>query len=419
MALHTRILLGAVLGAALGVVAHMTLGDSELLAGFVKWVSQPVGTIFLRLLLMLVLPLIFAALALGVSGLGDLKSLGRIGLKTLAYTIFVSTVAVLIGVTLVELIRPGSGMSEEMRARLLAGAASRASAITAAPAPRAGIDLFVQIVPDNVLKAGATGDMLAFMFFSLMFGIGLALVKTDAARALEAAIQGLYDVAMRLIHVVIGVAPIGVAALLFTLTAQLGYEVLRQLGAYVGTVLLALFIHQFVVYSLSVKLLGGMSPVRFFKGIQEAMITAFSTASSNATLPTALQVAEENLQLPKRVSRFVLTIGATANQNGTALFEGITVLFLAQFYGIELTAGNQALVLFICILAGIGTAGIPGGSLPVVAAILGMVGVPVEGLGLVLGVDRFLDMCRTVINVSGDLAAAVVVSRGERDEEPA
>jgi len=148
------------------------------------------------------------------------------------------------------------------------------------------------------------------------------------------------------------------------------------------------------------------------------MITAFSTASSNATLPTALKVAEENLRLPRRVSRFVLTIGSTANQNGTALFEGVTVLFLAQFYGVELALEKQALVMGICILAGIGTAGIPGGSIPVIAAILGLVGVPVEGLGLILGVDRFLDMCRTVLNVSGDLAAAVVVSRGERDADP-
>jgi DAACS family dicarboxylate/amino acid:cation (Na+ or H+) symporter len=159
--------------------------------------------------------------------------------------------------------------------------------------------------------------------------------------------------------------------------------------------------------------LGGMSPRRFFRDIQEAMITAFSTASSNATLPTALRVAEENLELPPSVSRFVLTIGSTANQNGTALFEGVTVLFLAQFYGVSLTLGQQALVMFICILGGIGTAGVPAGSIPVVAMILGQVGVPIEGIGVILGVDRFLDMCRTTLNVTGDLAAAVVVSRGE------
>jgi DAACS family dicarboxylate/amino acid:cation (Na+ or H+) symporter len=180
-------------------------------------------------------------------------------------------------------------------------------------------------------------------------------------------------------------------------------------------VLAGLAIHQFVVYAIAVRALGGMSPLAFYRGIQEAMVTAFSTASSNATLPTALRIAEEDLRLPPRVSRFVLTLGSTANQNGTALFEGVTILFLAQFYGIELAASQQFLVLVICILAGIGTAGVPGGSIPVIAMVLGMVGVPVEGLGLILGVDRFLDMCRTVLNVSGDLAAAVVVSRGERE----
>jgi Na+/H+-dicarboxylate symporter len=174
-----------------------------------------------------------------------------------------------------------------------------------------------------------------------------------------------------------------------------------------------------VVYSLAVKLLGGMSPRVFFRGIQEAMVTAFSTSSSNATLPTALRVAEEELHLPPNVSRFVLTIGATMNQNGTALFEGVTVLFLAQFYGVQLGLAQQLTVVVICILGGVGTAGVPAGSIPVVAMILGLVGIPAEGIGLILGVDRFLDMCRTTLNVTGDLAAAVVVSRGEMEALPA
>jgi DAACS family dicarboxylate/amino acid:cation (Na+ or H+) symporter len=273
--------------------------------------------------------------------------------------------------------------------------------------------MVVDIVPRNPIKAAAEGDMLAVMFFSLFVGIGLALVRTPAALRFQEAVEGLLDVSMRLIDIVIAFAPVGVAALLFNLTAQLGYEVLRQLAIYVGVVLLALAIHQFVVYSLAVKLLGGMSPLTFFKGVEEAMITAFSTSSSNATLPTALRVAEEELHLPPSVSRFVLTIGATMNQNGTALFEGVTVLFLAQFYNVPLTLPQQATVVGICILGGIGTAGVPSGSIPVVAMILGLVGIPVEGIGLILGVDRFLDMCRTVLNVTGDLAAAVVVSRGE------
>jgi Na+/H+-dicarboxylate symporter len=416
--LHTLILLGAVLGAGAGVLANVLFGGEPWLLALIRYGTRPLGQIFLRLLLMLVIPLIFAALALGVAGLGDLKSLGRIGLKTLAYTVAVSTIAVLLGLSLVNAIRPGAGVSPEVKARLLQGAAERAAAITAAPAPKSGIDLIVQIVPDNPIRAAANGDMLAWMFFALMIGIGLCLVRTEAALRFEEVLQGGYDVVMRLIHLVIGFAPIGVAALLFTLTGELGYEVLGQLGSYVGVVLLALAIHQFVVYSLAVRLLGGMSPVRFFRGVQEAMVTAFSTASSNATLPTALKVADEELGLPPRVSRFVLTIGATANQNGTALFEGVTVLFLAQFYGVELALEQQVIVLFVCILAGVGTAGIPGGSLPVIAALLNVLGVPIEGLGLIVGVDRFLDMCRTVINVTGDLAAAVVVSRGEIPEEP-
>jgi DAACS family dicarboxylate/amino acid:cation (Na+ or H+) symporter len=406
-------LIGGAAGAAAGVAAFLMLGRDERLELFVRYVSQPIGQVFLRLLFMLVIPLIFSALALGVAGLGNLRSLGRVGLKTLAYTVTVSAIAVLLGVSLVNLLRPGEGMSEGMRARLLESAAQRASMLSTAAAPRTGLDLVVQIVPDNPVRAAANGDMLALMFFSLMIGIGIALTRTEATRNLCQALEGLYDVTMRLIHIVIALAPVGVAALLFTLTSQLGYEILAQLGRYVGVVLVALAIHQFGVYSLSVWLLGGMSPRVFFRGIQEAMLTAFSTASSNATLPTAIEVAEEKLKLPSHVSRFVLTIGSTANQNGTALFEGVTVLFLAQFYGVHLSLASQTLVVGVCILGGIGTAGVPAGSLPVVAMILGMVGVPTEGIGMILGVDRFLDMCRTTLNVSGDLAAAVVVSRGE------
>ncbi len=401
-----------------GVACYLLFHGEPGLDGFVRYLSRPLGQIFLRLLLMLVIPLVFAALALGVAGLSDLRSLGRVGLKTLAYTVSVSAIAVLIGFSTVRLLRPGEGLSDPTRARVLAGAADRAAAVTGAAAPKSGMDLLVHIVPDNPIKAAAAGDMLAVMFFSLMVGVGLLLTRTDAARRFERGLEGLFDVMMRLIHVVIGFAPIGVAALLFTLTAELGWEVLIQLGRFVGVVLLALAIHQVVVYSLAVRVLGGMSPFRFFRAIQEAMITAFSTSSSNATLPTALKVAEENLRLPRRISRFVLTIGATANQNGTALYEGVTVLFLAQFYGITLTAQQQLLVLVLAVLGGIGTAGVPSGSIPILAGILAVVGVPVEGLGLIIGVDRLLDMCRTVLNVSGDLAAAVVVSRGEARDGP-
>ncbi len=430
--LHTKILIGGLLGVAGGILAHFTLGDDPVLASFIRYVTLPVGQIFLRLLFMLVIPLIFSALVLGVAGMGDPRHLGRIGFKALAYTVVVSAIAVLLGVTLVNLFRPGEGLSPELKARLAASALQKTAAPAAVPAPaapgaapaapaaeRSPVDLLVEIVPRNPVKAAADGDFLGVMFFSLMVGLGLALTRTPAALRFQEAVEGLLDVSMRLIDMVIAFAPVGVAALLFNLTAQLGYEVLGQLARYVGVVLLALAIHQFVVYSLAVKLLGGMSPRVFFRGIQEAMVTAFSTSSSNATLPTALRVAEEELHLPPNVSRFVLTIGATMNQNGTALFEGVTVLFLAQFYGVQLGLTQQLTVVVICILGGVGTAGVPAGSIPVVAMILGLVGIPAEGIGLILGVDRFLDMCRTTLNVTGDLAAAVVVSRGEMEALPA
>jgi DAACS family dicarboxylate/amino acid:cation (Na+ or H+) symporter len=411
-----RMLAGLLAGLVLGVAAHVLFGDAPALQQFVRLVTEPAGKIFLRLLFVLVLPLIVSALALGVSGLGDFRTLGRIGLKTLAYTVVVSTIAVLIGIAMVNAIQPGRGLSPTLKAVLLAQAGA-----APAPAPSAGatgVDFLVGLVPNNIVRAMTDGDMLAVMVFALLLGAGLSVTRTEGARRLEEMLQGLYEVAMRLLGFVIGLAPIGVACLTFTLTARLGYDVLWQLGAYVLTVVAALAIQQFVVYPVSVAWLGRTSPVAFFRGIREAMLTAFSTASSNATLPTSLAVAERELRLPSHVSRFVLTVGSTANQNGTALFEGVTVLFLAQFYGIELSLSQQFTVVFICILGGIGTAGVPAGSLPVVAMILGMVGVPVEGIGMILGVDRLLDMCRTTLNVTGDLAAAVVISRGEERPQP-
>jgi len=415
--LSVRMLVGLAAGIVLGILAHLTLHGNPFLDGVVRYVTDPIGKIFLRLLFVLVVPLIVSALSLGVAGLGDMSRLGRIGLKTLAYTIVVSSIAVLIGVALVNLVRPGEGLPPELKERLLS---RPAAALPSAPTSgNTGMDFVVALVPSNAIKAMAEGDMLAVMVFSLLLGVGLTLTRTDAARRFEDVLQGLYDVVMRLLGLVIQVAPIAVACLLFTLTANLGWEILIQLGAYVLVVVTALAIQQFVVYSISVAWLGGMNPVHFFRSIREAMLTAFSTASSNATLPTSLYVAEEHLRLPRHVSRFVLTIGSTANQNGTALFEGVTVLFLAQFYGVDLSIAQQLTVVFICILGGIGTAGVPAGSIPVVIMILGMVGVPAEGIGMILGVDRFLDMCRTTLNVTGDLAAAVVVSRGETLEPEA
>jgi DAACS family dicarboxylate/amino acid:cation (Na+ or H+) symporter len=244
-----------------------------------------------------------------------------------------------------------------------------------------------------------------------MFGIGLLLVRTARTQVLKEAIEGVFEVAMKLIGLVIQLAPFAIFCFMFNLAAQFGWDLLGKLAAYVAVVLLALALQMFGVFPALLVFLARKSPLAFFRQTREASVMAFSTASSNATLPTALRVADLELKLPRRVARFVLTIGATANQNGTAMFEGVTVLFLAQFFGVELTLAQQGFVMLVCILAGIGTAGVPAGSLPVIALILGGVGVPPEGIGLILGVDRFLDMCRTTLNVIGDLVAATVISK--------
>ena len=409
--LPLQMLIGLIGGLVLGTAAHALLADSSTVDTLVRYAIEPAGQIFLRLLFVLVIPLVVSALALSIADLGDLRRVGRIGLRTLLYTVAVSAIAVAIGVGLVNLFEPGVGLDPALRNRLGEGAR-----LPAANTGRTGIAFLIDLVPANAVKAMADGDMLAVMVFAILFGVGLASTNSDAARRLEDALRGLLDVSMRLLGLVIRAAPVGVACLVFTLAWRLGIDLFVRLAAYVAVVLAGLALQQFVVYSASVKWLGGMSPRHFFRATRAATVTAFSTASSNATLPTALWVAEHELRLPPHVSRFVLTIGATANQNGTALFEGVTVLFLAQFFGVELTLGQQATTAFICVLGGIGTAGVPAGSLPVIAMILGMIGVPVEGIGIVLGVDRFLDMCRTAVNVTGDLAASVVVSRGEPNE---
>ena len=416
--LHMRMLIGFVVGIGAGLLVHVLAPDATWVQWLTTYITQPVGQVFLNLLFMLVIPLLFSALVMGVAEMGDIKSLGRVGWRMLAYTVVVSTIAVIIGLVLVNVFRPGDGVDPALAQRLLTEGSARAQEIVSSNASSgSGMALLVQIVPKNVIAAAAASDLLAVMFFALMFGIGLLLTRTPAAEKLKGAIQGLFDVSMTLIHLVIRLAPYAVACLVFNLAALFGWDLLLRLAGYVGVVVLALAIHFIVVYSLALRYAGGWSPIAFFRGSQEAIVMAFSTASSNATLPTAIKVAEENLKLPRGISRFVLTVGATANQNGTALFEGVTVLFLAQFFGVDLSLGQQVLVMFVCILGGIGTAGVPAGSLPVIAMILGLVGVPPEGIGLILGVDRFLDMCRTTLNVTGDLVAAVVVSRGHTDSE--
>ena len=419
--LQWQMLVGFLVGLVLGLIVYSTQRDAAWVETFTTYVTQPIGQIFLRLLFMLVIPLLFSALVVGISEMGEIRSLKRVGLRTLGYTVVVSAIAVAVSLAVVNLLQPGAGVDRAAASQMLQDSSGRAGEIikTGAEQP-SGIDAFIGIVPNNLVEAmGSNSAILSVMFFALFFGIGLLITDTPNARALQRGFEGVFDVTMRLILLVIKLAPIAVACFMFNLAALFGWDLLIRLSAYVGVVVLALGIQMFVVYPILLKTLGRKSPIAFFREVQEAMVMAFSTASSNATLPTALRVAEENLKLPRRVSRFVLTIGATANQNGTAMFEGVTVIFLAQFFGIELSLWQQLTVMLVCILGGIGTAGVPAGSLPVVALILAMVGIDPQAIALVLGVDRFLDMCRTTLNVTGDLVAAQVISAGEPVEERA
>jgi len=420
--LHTKILIGLTVGAATGIAVNLTLGPRPGVEWVVENVTYPVGQVFLRMIFMVVIPLIFSALTLGVAQLGDVRRLGRVGLKTFGYTLIVTTISVVIGLVLVNTVRPGEGLPEESRAILLdtfaSGAAEKIESAAGAKTP---VQTLVDIIPRNPFEdvVGAFdsdytgGGILSVMFFSLVLGVALALSDKEKTGTFLAFLEGLYEAVMKIIGFAMKLAPYGVAALLFSVTARLGFDVIRLLLKYVLVVLAGLAIHQFIVYSLLVRSLARISPLGFFRSVREVMVTAFSTSSSNATLPTAIRVTEENLGVPRHITGFVLTLGSTANQNGTALYEGVTVLFLAQFFGVDLTFAQQVTVVLMSILAGVGTAGVPGGSLPVIVLVLEAVGVPGEGIGIILGIDRLLDMCRTVLNVTGDITAAAYVARSE------
>ncbi len=415
--LQWQMLGGFVLGLALGLFVHFTAADAKWVAWVTTNVTGPIGQIFLRLLFMLVIPLLFSALVVGIAEMGEIAALKRVGLRTLVLTVCVSTIAVIVSLLLVNFFQPGAGVDRaEAQAMLTASEGSAGAILDRTASTPTGVEAILNIVPSNIVAAMTANDILAIMFFALFFGIGILLtLDKPHVQTLKRGIEGVFEVSMRLIGLVIRLAPIAVFCFMFNLAALFGWDLLVRLLAFVGVVLAALGTQMFIVFPILLLLLARKNPLAFFRQTQEAAVMAFSTASSNATLPTALRVAENKLKLPPKVSRFVLTIGATANQNGTAMFEGVTVIFLAQFFGIDLTLTQQITVMLVCILGGIGTAGVPAGSLPVIALILGMVGVPPAGIGLVLGVDRFLDMCRTVLNVIGDLVLATIVSAGEKE----
>ncbi|MBI4521456.1 MAG: dicarboxylate/amino acid:cation symporter [Gemmatimonadetes bacterium] len=418
LALHTQILAGLFLGAAAGVAANAFAADATWVRWFGDNVANPVGQIFLRMLLMTVVPLVFASITLGVAGLGDLRKVGRVGGKTLLYFLFCTTLSATLGIFLVNLVDPGQGLDPAIRQQLFDTYRGQAQGLQAAGGTQFGINTFVNIVPRNPIQAAASLDLLAVLFFALVFGAALTLVPDTKARPLLAVIEGLGEAIVKIIDFAMKLAPYGVFGLIFVVTSRFGWTLLSTLGAYVAVVLVGLFLYASIGLSALVRIFGGLNPLVFWRKARVSAITAFSTSSSSATLPTNIKVAEQELGIPPTVAGFVLPLGATMNMNGTSLYEGVTVLFLAQVFGVDLALGQQVIVVLLSVIMAVGAAGVPGGSLPLIMVVLGTVGVPPEGIAVILGVDRILDMCRTIPNVTGDLTAAVFIARTEAGWKP-
>jgi DAACS family dicarboxylate/amino acid:cation (Na+ or H+) symporter len=421
MKLHTKILLGLLVGAALGLLANFTLGPQHaLVAGANEYVANPIGQIFLRLLFMIVIPLVFASIALGVAGLGDLRRVGRIGGKTLLFFLLSTLLSAGVGLVLVHLIRPGTRVTPEVRAELLATYGGDASTrVSAAESTEFGIETFVNIVTRNPVKSAVDLDLLGIIFFGIMVGAAITLIAAERAKVMIAWLEALNEIVLKIVEMAMKLAPYGVAGLIFGVTSRFGWALLRPLSMYITVVILGLLIHAVINYSIILRTLVGISPVQFFSRVKAPIVTAFSTSSSSGTLPTSIATSERNLGVPPSIGGFVLPLGATMNMNGTALFEGVTVIFLAQVFGEGLNVGEQLVVMMMCVITAVGAAGVPGGSIPLLITILAMFRIPPEGIALILGVDRILDMSRTTVNVLGDLVATTVIARSERVWDPA
>jgi DAACS family dicarboxylate/amino acid:cation (Na+ or H+) symporter len=424
MSLPTKILLGLLIGATAGVTLNV-LHAPELGAPKsptyveIEWyadkVVKPFGDLFLRLLFMVVVPIVFSSLFLGVAGLGSVQKLGSLGSRTLAWFLGTTTLAVLLGLFLVRTFEPGRQIApqvaEQVKTQYLGAAQER---IAQAGQAKTGLEMLVDIVPTNVV--GAAGDnkqVLGLICFALLLGAAAIRLAPDRTRQLREVLESLYELCVKILGWAMQLAPYGVACLIFHASAKLGLPVMKLVGWYFLTAIGGLLFYQFVVVTLLAKVFAGLSPGRFYRGCRTLLVTAFSTSSSNATMPTTIRTAVDEFGAPKEIAGFVMPLGATMNMNGTALFEGVSVLFLAQVAGVDLTVGQQLLVLGMAVVTAIGAAGVPGGSLPLLAIVLAQVNVPPEMLALILGVDRLVDMTRTIPNVTSDLVCSLWLARRE------
>lgn len=408
---------------ALAVVAGALAGTEGTLLGLrVYALFDFIGTLFLNALKMIIVPLIISSIITGVAGVGGTRGLGRLGGKTLLFYLSTSFFAILVGLLFVNLIAPG--IIDGQPAKEVLGLSSELAAEATARVGDKGVgdiaDVFLSMIPPNVVAAAANGQMLGLIFFSILFGLFMTRIDEPYAESQYNVWQGLYQVMMKITEWVMKFAPIGVFALVARVVAGMEGEALgslaQSLGAFFVTVLLALAVHMLVTLPLMLRLIGRVSPLRHYRAMSPALLTAFSTASSSATLPLTLECVEKNAGVSNRTSSFVLPLGATVNMDGTALYECVAAMFIAQAYGLELSFVTQFTVVLVALLTSIGVAGIPAASLVAISIILATIGLPAEGIGLILAVDRILDMFRTSVNVFSDSCGAVIIGRLEGEE---
>lgn len=376
--------------------------------------TEWLGRLFLAMIKMVVVPLVFFSLILGIASLGDFRKLGKMGGVTLGFFTLTTVCALTIGLGLTNIIKPGGMLSDENRAMLLGGFDSSNVTAAAADSPSL-VDQIVGIVPSNPFAALANAEMLQLIFFATMLGIALTLMEQKKAKLAIDMCDAINDAMVLLVHVAMKLAPIGVGALLFKVVGTTGLGVLAALAAYGGVVIFGLLCHIAFVYFPVVKFYVGLPFGGFLGAIRAALVLAFSTSSSSATLPVTMRAVEDNLDVSNEVASFVLPIGATVNMDGTALYQGVAAIFIAQIYGIDLGFSEQATIVVSATMASIGAAGVPGAGMLTLAMVLAAVGVPVQGVALVIGVDRLLDMFRTATNVVGDSTATVLVAKIQGD----
>lgn len=368
-------------------------------------IVQPLGDLFLRLIQFIIVPLVLSSLVVGVASTGNLKELGQLSFKTVSYYMVTTAIAISIGLFFGTLFSPGTGVDVDV---------SSNPSVEAQETP--GIkDTLLNIVPTNPIAALTDGNMLQIIFFAIFLGIGITMVG-EKARPLYQLFEQLAEVMYKITGVVMRFAPIGIFGLIAPTVGEYGLAVLWPLLKVILALLIGSLVHVLIVYSLSVKYLGKMSPIVFFKNIMPVAMVAFSTSSSSGTLPMTIKYTEEQLKVPRKISSFVLPLGATINMNGTALYQGVCVLFVAQYFGMNLTFVDQLTVVLTATLASIGTAGVPSAGLIMLSMVMTSIGLPLEGIALLAGIDRILDMIRTSVNVLGDASAAVVVSSKERNQ---